>query len=223
MLIIQQALTHPQSETNSHVSKIHVVSNLIKVPFAFKSNSTTSLLSLSLSLSLSNLQSPSQAKKAEHSHSTTQRNATDLRSKPQCASLISWSEVTLSLSLSASFRISSLLKTLLVSLWYWIDINHFFLIYIWIWVHRLWFPLHSLTMYWMSDRFCLFCSLFLILDLDLAFEVQFLFNSTMTKLIIGDLKFRSSLFVSLDIGEEKGVEFIGSFLIWDWMLYYAVT
>ena len=126
MLIIQQALTHPQSETNSHVSKIHVVSNLIKVPFAFKSNSTTSLLSLSLSLS--NLQSPSQAKKAEHSHSTTQRNATDLRSKPQCASLISWSEVTLSLSLSlsASFRISSLLKTLLVSLWYWIDINHFF-------------------------------------------------------------------------------------------------
>ena len=100
MLIIQQALTHPQSETNSHVSKIHVVSNLIKVPFAFKSNSTTSLLSLSLSLSLSNLQSPSQAKKAEHSHSTAQRNATDLRSKPQCASLISWSEVTLSLSLS---------------------------------------------------------------------------------------------------------------------------
>ena len=99
----------------------------------------------------------------------------------------------------------------------------FFLTYIWIWVHRLWFPLHSLTMYWMSDRFCLFCSLFLILDLDLAFEVQFLFNSTMTKLIIGDLKFRSSLFVSLDIGEEKGVEFIGSFLIWDWMLYYAVT
>ena len=97
MLIIQQALTNPQSETNSHVSKIHVVSNLIKVPFAFKSNSTTSLLSLSLSLS--NLQSPSQAKKAEHSHSTTQRNATDLRSKPQCASLISWSEVTLSLLL----------------------------------------------------------------------------------------------------------------------------
>ena len=223
MLIIQQALTNPQSETNSHVSKIHVVSNLIKVPFAFKSNSTTSLLSLSLSLS--NLQSPSQAKKAEHSHSTTQRNATDLRSKPQCASLISWSEVTLSLSLSLCFfsdfkLIENFTRFIMVLNRYQ---SFFFLIYIWIWVHRLWFPLHSLTMYWMSDRFCLFCSLFLILDLDLAFEVQFLFNSTMTKLIIGDLKFRSSLFVSLDIGEEKGVEFIGSFLIRDWMLYYAVT
>ena len=179
------------------------------------------LFSLSLFLSpISNLQSPSQAKKAEHSHSTTQRNATDLRSKPQCASLISWSEVTLSLLL---FGFQAYWK--LYSFHYGIESISiiFFLTYIWIWVHRLWFPLHSLTMYWMSDRFCLFCSLFLILDLDLAFEVQFLFNSTMTKLIIGDLKFRSSLFVSLDIGEEKGVEFIGSFLIWDWMLYYAVT
>ena len=81
------------------------------------------LFSLSLFLSpISNLH----RKLKKQSIHTAQRNATDLRSKPQCASLISWSEVTLSLSLSASFRISSLLKTLLVSLWYWIDINHFF-------------------------------------------------------------------------------------------------
>ena len=73
MLIIQQALTHPQSETNSHVSKIHVVSNLIKVPFAFKSNSTTSLLSLSLFLSpISNLH----RKLKKQSIHTAQRNAT---------------------------------------------------------------------------------------------------------------------------------------------------
>ena len=217
MLIIQQALTHPQSETNSHVSKIHVVSNLIKVPFAFKSNSTTSLSPISKLHRKLKKQSLHTAQ-----HSTAQHNATDLRSKPQCASLISWSEVTHSLSLSLCFfsdfmLIENFTRFIMVlnryqSFFLYMDLSAPF-----------WFPLHSLTMYWMSDRFCLFCSLFLILDLDLAFEVQFLFNSTMTKLIIGDLKFRSSLFVSLDIGEEKGVEFIGSFLIWDWMLYYAVT
>ena len=57
------------------------------------------LFSLSLFLSpISNLH----RKLKKQSIHTAQRNATDLRSKPQCASLISWSEVTLSLSLSLS-------------------------------------------------------------------------------------------------------------------------
>ena len=169
--------THPQSETNSHVSKIRVVSNIIKVPFAFKSNSTTSL---SLSLSLSNLQTPSQAKKAEHSHSTAQhstaqRNRSKIQTSMRFAHFLIWGN-SLSLSLSLSvllFGFHAYWK--LYSFHYGIESISIIFFYIWIWVHRLWFPLHSLTMYWMSDRFCLFCSLFLILDLDLAFEVQFFY------------------------------------------------
>lgn len=93
MLIIKQIQnTHPPTEWNKQV-RIQNSRRIQHKKYHSHLNSTP-LLSLSLSL-----QSPSQAKKAEHSHSTTQRNTTDLRSKPQCASLISWSEVT-SLSLS---------------------------------------------------------------------------------------------------------------------------
>lgn len=177
------------------------------------------LFSLSLFLSpISNLH----RKLKKQSIHTAQRNRSKIQTSMRLAHFLIWgNSLSLSLCFFSDFKLIENFTRFIMVLNRYQSI--FFLTYIWIWVHRLWFPWHSLTMYWMSDRFCLFCSLFLILDLDLAFEVQFLFNSTMTKLIIGDLKFRSSLFVSLDIGEEKGVEFIGSFLIWDWMLYYAVT